>query len=508
METLLDTQKVLVETLNGYIESTERKLDKIKKLQSSLIHVQNASSGNFQEFVSNPINAFVLIKKFTVDWDEARTVMSCQPSNEIAAGNVVFPDQDDLSGAAKALLRVQQTYSLETDYLSEGKILGAANGLPLSADDCFELGRQAFHAGFYDSAISWLELSQQKQFENGSDIRNSSEILTYLAMSEYQLDRIYKNLNRLERNSLERESEFMHLASSLLQLGFMSVAKPDNPLGGFLEKAVSQNIFVGHTNIFDEATYRKLCQSSMQALSASYSSNLKCHLQSHHPYLLLQPVKEEQLWDEPKISLFYDIISDREINIMKSLALPALKRAEVAEYNAGLGHRVSDTRVTKIAWLREMDHPLIPKMYHRIEAITGLSSSSAEPFQMANYGLGGHFHLHMDVLPDTETYFGPEMGNRVATWLTYLSDVSGGGATVFPRLNITVWPKKGSALFWHNVKSNGIGDILTLHGACPVVTGSKWVTNVWFHERGQEFRLKCGIHPESSLLPTHAFEKS
>ncbi|CAL1301538.1 unnamed protein product [Larinioides sclopetarius] len=492
METLLDTQKVLVETLSGYIETTERKLGKIKKLQNSLVHVQNASRGNFQEFVSNPINAFVLIKKLTVDWDDAKDIISCPPTKEISAGNVIFPDQDDLSGAAKALLRVQQTYSLDTESLSEGRILGAANGLPLSADDCFELGRQAFQAGFYDSAISWLELSRQKQFEDGSDIRNSSEILTYLTMSEYQ----------------KEKSEFMHLASSLLQLGFMSVTKPDSPLGGFMERAVSKNIFVGHTSILDEATYRRLCQSSMHALSASYSSNLKCHLLSPHPYLLLQPVKEEQLWAEPKISLFYDVISDREINIMKSLALPALKRAEVAEYNAGLGHRVSDTRVTKIAWLREMDHPLIPRMYRRIEAITGLSSSSAEPFQMANYGLGGHFHLHMDVLPDTETYFGPEMGNRVATWLTYLSDVSGGGATVFPRLNITVWPKKGSALFWHNVKSNGIGDILTLHGACPVVTGSKWVTNVWFHERGQEFRLKCGIHPESSLLPTHTFEKS
>ncbi|KFM68228.1 Prolyl 4-hydroxylase subunit alpha-2, partial [Stegodyphus mimosarum] len=142
--------------------------------------------------------------------------------------------------------------------------------------------------------------------------------------------------------------------------------------------------------------------------------------------------------------------------MLKCIILFQLQRAEVAEYRGSLGHRVSDTRVTKIAWLKEADHPLIPKMYQRIEDITGLSSHSAEPFQMANYGLGGHFHLHMDVL--------------------------------------------GSALFWHNVKSNGVGNILTLHGACPVLAGTKWVSNVWFHERGQEFRLKCGMHPESSLL--------
>ncbi|GFY79124.1 prolyl 4-hydroxylase subunit alpha-1 [Trichonephila inaurata madagascariensis] len=456
METLLDTQKILIETLDGYIETAERKLKKIKKLKDDLTHLQNASSGNFQDFVSNPINAFVLIKKLTVDWEDAKIIMNCVPTNEVASSYIIFPDQEDLSGAAKALLRVQQTYGLETGALSEGRIIGAADGISLSADDCFEMGRQAFHAGFYDSAISWLELTQQKQYESG----------------------------------------------------FMSVTKSENPISGLIEKVVPKNAFVGQTSIIDEATYRKLCQSSMQAVSATYSSNLKCHLLSHHPFLRLQPVKEEQLWIEPKISLFYNVISDNEINIMKSLALPALKRAEVAEYNAGFGHRVSDTRITKIAWLREMDHPVIPRMYRRIEAITGLSSSSAEPFQMANYGLGGHFHLHMDVLPDTEKYFGPEMGNRVATWLTYMSDVNGGGATVFPRLNITVWPKKGSALFWHNVKSNGIGDILTLHGACPVVTGSKWVTNVWFHERGQEFRLKCGLYPESALKLTHDFRNS
>ncbi|GFT21260.1 hypothetical protein TNCV_3815631 [Trichonephila clavipes] len=54
------------------------------------------------------------------------------------------------------------------------------------ADDCFEMGRQGFHAGFYDSAISWLELTQQKQYESGSYIKNSTEISRYLTMSEFQ----------------------------------------------------------------------------------------------------------------------------------------------------------------------------------------------------------------------------------------------------------------------------------------------------------------------------------
>lgn len=83
-------------------------------------------------------------------------------------------------------------------------------------------------------------------------------------------------------------------------------------------------------------------------------------------------------------------------------------------------------------------------------------------------------------------------GNRVSTWLNYMSDVPAGGATVFPQLRLTLWPKKGSAAFWFNLHRSGEGDMLTRHAACPVLAGSKWVSNKWFHERGQEFLRPCG----------------
>ena len=103
---------------------------------------------------------------------------------------------------------------------------------------------------------------------------------------------------------------------------------------------------------------------------------------------------------------------------------------------------------------------------------------------MANYGIGGVYNHHPDAAnlhhpssqPLMEQKRMEEMawGDRLATFMGYLSDVQLGGATVFPNLGITLWPEKGSAVFWWNLIGVGYLYPFSIHGGCPVLVGSKW----------------------------------
>ena len=55
--------------------------------------------------------------------------------------------------------------------------------------------------------------------------------------------------------------------------------------------------------------------------------------------------------------------------------------------------------------------------------ITSLSAETAEALQVANYGLGGHYEPHLDYADDEEKEAFKDLGtgNRIATWLTYVS---------------------------------------------------------------------------------------
>uniref|UniRef100_A0A672RP53 Prolyl 4-hydroxylase alpha subunit domain-containing protein n=1 Tax=Sinocyclocheilus grahami TaxID=75366 RepID=A0A672RP53_SINGR len=120
-----------------------------------------------------------------------------------------------------------------------------------------------------------------------------------------------------------------------------------------------------------------------------------------NPRLMYAPVKEEVEWDEPGIIRYHDIISDREIEILKNISRPLLSRSLTTG-------GVSKNRTSQGVFLKE-DNIVVARISQRIADITGLSQKSAENLFVQNYGIGGRYEPHYDELV---TINGVLLGNK------------------------------------------------------------------------------------------------
>ena len=93
------------------------------------------------------------------------------------------------------------------------------------------------------------------------------------------------------------------------------------------------------------------------------------------------------------------------------------------------------------------------------------------------------------------------VGDRIGTFMAWLSDVQGGGATCFtnPSAARTVYPKKGAALFWININRRQEVDPRMIHGSCPVLLGTKWIITRWMHSYSQWKSWSCGLDTKNEF---------
>ncbi|XP_008297347.1 prolyl 4-hydroxylase subunit alpha-1-like [Stegastes partitus] len=375
--------------------------------------LSSAATQDPEGFLGHPVNAFKLMKRLNTEWAELESLVLTDMTDVFISNLTIqrqnFPNDDDQTGAAKALMRLQDTYQLDTNTISTGQLPGSSSATSLTVDDCYDLGKVAYSEADYYHTELWMvqALKQLDQGETSSSV-DAVAVLDYLSYSVYQ------------QGALETALDF---TKRLLELGQC------RRIFKFLEQ-----LFVVFCELF------LWCQSA------------------HIPnYLSLRRA---------------------------TISNPVTGVLETAHY-----------RISKSAWLGAYEHPVVDKINQRIEDITGLDVSTAEDLQVANYGVGGQYEPHFDFGRKDEPDAFEELGtgNRIATWLLYMSDVQAGGATVFTDVGAAVWPKKGTAVFWYNLYPSGEGDYRTRHAACPVLVGNKWVSNKWIHERGQEFRRRCGL---------------
>ncbi|GAB6027770.1 hypothetical protein CHUAL_002006 [Chamberlinius hualienensis] len=503
LEKLLYTEGELVKNLQQYIEHEEQRLQRLRVYVREYQNMHHEASQDNEKFLSNPVNAYLLIKRLSSDWKTVQDSLVSEAGREVLQNltddrdDLLFPEEEDLNGAAAALIRLQDTYKLETAALARGEIQGVRYAAPLSASDCFELGRQSYNEGDHYHTVLWMQEAMDRYQEEVNKTVTKSDILEYLAFSLFMQGNVRHAL-KLTNELLELVPNHSRAKGNLLYYEDAISKQHQQKRGDDGDEVPIENAFTERLDVVEELPerqmYEKICRGEVK-LSEAVSKTLSCrYVKKPDPYLMYELLKEETVFHRPWIVIYHDILSDKEMEVIKTMAKPRLKRATVQNYKSG-ELEFAKYRISKSSWLKGEDAPTINRVNRRIEAITGLTVSTAEDLQVVNYGIGGHYEPHYDFArrEETNAFKSLGTGNRIATFLAYMSDVPAGGATVFPHINVALWPKKGAAAFWYNLFKNGEGNMLTRHAACPVLAGSKWVANKWFHERGQELRYPCGI---------------
>jgi len=189
--------------------------------------------------------------------------------------------------------------------------------------------------------------------------------------------------------------------------------------------------------------------------------------------------------DWPRIALLDGFLTDEECSGLIEVARARLARSTVFERGDGTKSEIPG-RTSQSAKIARSESDLVARVELRACALAGLAPDLGEPMEMVRYGQAEEYLPHYDWF-DPATAPGRRQldthGQRIATVILYVSDVDAGGSTVFPRLGITIRPRRGSALYFWNLDRHGFPEPLTIHAGAPIERGEKTIVNKWFRER-------------------------
>lgn len=125
----LGVESELADLLDLYAEREAQRLEQVRRYAADLReHAEMMQKVNAENFLANPVNAFVTTARFTTELQRHLNVLVRDHSAEQALLQELefrkdrMPTEEDLSGAAEALLRLQDTYKIPTRLLAQGLV--------------------------------------------------------------------------------------------------------------------------------------------------------------------------------------------------------------------------------------------------------------------------------------------------------------------------------------------------------------------------------------------------
>lgn len=72
LEKLLNTERLLVQSLDAYLFGEERRLGQLRDIREKLANIESAASQDVSSYLANPVNAYLLVKTLTTDWKNGK----------------------------------------------------------------------------------------------------------------------------------------------------------------------------------------------------------------------------------------------------------------------------------------------------------------------------------------------------------------------------------------------------------------------------------------------------
>lgn len=201
-------------------------------------------------------------------------------------------------------------------------------------------------------------------------------------------------------------------------------------------------------------------------------------------------VRLAMVLSNPNVALLDNLLSEQECDKLIRLAQGRLRRSEVVDPNSGV-LEISGVRRSEGAHFGYGENAIVARIEARVAALTGLPIAHGEPLQLLHYPPGGEYVPHHDYFDPAFEGVAPLLaqgGQRVATMVMYLREPEEGGDTYFPELEMSVRPRKGSAVYFEYWNLRGELDGRCLHAGMPVIRGDKWIATKWLRQSAYSSR--------------------
>ncbi|KAI8119596.1 Prolyl 4-hydroxylase subunit alpha-2 [Lucilia cuprina] len=473
MSALMNAELQILNNMETFIRKNENKLEFLKERLKDYEREHEKAVATVPVFFENPVNKYILTKRLTKDWEKIENLMQYQEGEDLLKKIEKHSvKENEFEGAIDGLLRLQDTYRLNTTDIAQGILKGISYNVSFNSRHCYDIGQRALATNLTRLAHSWLKEALNK-ISTDSEIKlEKLDIELAVINAKYKLGDISgANQTYVDLINFYPDSE------RIAKLYVEFLGKSKNKTSIKVDYSIDHEPPVIRFKKVNKSILHKYTCADLIRKTPSEERQLRCrYMTETNPFLRLAPIKLEEMNHDPLLVVFHDVISDQEIAIVKNLTT-RIRRAKIFSGNKST---VSEVRTSQFTFIKVHKHPVLSVIDRRIEDMTNLNMKYSEDHQVANYGIGGHYGPHRD-------YFS----------LLHLTDVEQGGGTAFPYMKQHLLPKKGSAAFWYNLHASGVRDKRTLHGACPIVVGSKWVLNRWIREHGQSDRRPCPLVNDS-----------